>query len=234
MAIVVVALLVVRDKRLMKENPDPIMRTLFRPAKCLIAALLCALLGDRVGEDRQPPSGRCLPTGSASSQLACSFYPCMLTQYAKTRAFRLRLSNFTGHCADCLGDGIGGDWRGGKLWFPLPVADSVRSVGLPLPATRLLTFLTGGLEIVLVANSIINIAWHAVSTPDDVLSCTAGIATMAGFVRLWSPSVWRVITLAHPLQAPPEKVICDFLTTLFIAPPYEALAEDAAARRLLF
>lgn len=61
----------------------------------------------------------------------------------------------------------------GSLAFPLPCAYLVCGT-LLLPATCLLTFITGAIEIILVANSIINIA---VATPlSDLYDvfCAAG------------------------------------------------------------
>ena len=65
--IVVVAILVLRDKRLMK-TPDPLKRCVWFNY-CLIAAPACVPCLARWGRSVSTvtPSGRCLPTGLASS-----------------------------------------------------------------------------------------------------------------------------------------------------------------------
>ena len=88
--------------------------------------------------------------------------PCMLTIGMPVREFRLRLEQLLPVIALIVSVVasvvIGG---AGSLSFPLPALIWC-AVRYPLPVTCLLTFVTGAIEIILVANSVINIA---VATP---------------------------------------------------------------------
>jgi hypothetical protein len=66
----------------------------------------------------------------------------------------------------------------GSLSFPLPALIWC-AVRYPLPVTCLLTFVTGAIEIILVANSVINIAVATPLTTPMMFSARLGIATMA-------------------------------------------------------
>ena len=116
--------------------------------------------------------------------------PCMLTVSMPTRAFKLRLEQLLPVIALIVSVMasvvIGG---AGSLAFPLPALIWC-AVRYSLPATCLLTFLTGGLEIVLVANSIINIAVGTPLSTPMMFSARLGLPPWRS-VRLWSPSVWQ-------------------------------------------
>ncbi|HEI8774501.1 GGDEF domain-containing protein [Enterobacter cloacae] len=231
--IVVVALLVVRDKRLMKKTPDPINALrLFN--YCLFAALLCALLGatGSVGIDSHTFWPLFADWFSEQFSTGVLILPCMLTVSMPTRAFRLRLEQLLPVIALIVSVMasvvIGG---AGSLAFPLPALIWC-AVRYSLPATCLLTFLTGGLEIVLVANSIINIAVGTPLSTPMMFSARLGIATMAICPVMVSVSMAAINSLIRQVSL---RADYDFLTHVYSRSGlYEALKREEAQRQTLF
>ena len=90
--IVVVAVLIQRDRRLMKKTPDP-LNALRLFNYCLIAALLCALLGavGSVGIDSHTFWPLFADWFSEQFSTGVLVVPCMLTIGMPVREFRLRL-----------------------------------------------------------------------------------------------------------------------------------------------
>ncbi|VFS25791.1 diguanylate cyclase [Enterobacter cancerogenus] len=165
--IITVAVLVLRDKRLMKKTPDP-LNALRLFNYCLIAALLCALLGavGSVGIDSHTFWPLFADWFSEQFSTGVLIVPCMLTVTMPARLPRLTLEALLPVLALMVSVAasvvIGG---AGSLAFPLPALIWC-AVRYSLPATCLLTFITGAVEVVLVANSVINIAVAApLSTP---------------------------------------------------------------------
>ena len=178
--IVVVAVLVQRDRRLMKKTPDP-LNALRLFNYCLIAALLCALLGafGSVGIDSHTFWPLFADWFSEQFSTGVLVVPCILTLGLPVRELRVNLEKLLPIVALVVSVAasvvIGG---AGSLAFPLPALIWC-AVRYSLPATCLLTFITGAIEIILVANSIINIAVATPLSTPMMFSARLGIATMA-------------------------------------------------------
>ena len=194
---------------------------------------MCAARRDRVGGDRQPYllAAVCRLVQRAVLNRRAHFTLHAHGQYADAGIQAASGATFTGHCADCLGDGIGGDWRGGK---PCLSAAALIwcAVRYTLPATCLLTFLTGGLEIVLVANSIINIAVGTPLSTPMMFSARLGIATMAICPVMVSVSMAAINSLIRQVSL---RADYDFLTHVYSRSGlYEALKREEAQRQTRF
>ena len=101
-----------------------------------------------------------------------------------------------------------------------------------MPATCLLTFLTGGLEIVLVANSIINIAVGTPLSTPMMFSARLGIATMAICPVMVSVSMAAINSLIRQVSL---RADYDFLTHVYSRSGlYEALKREEAQRQTRF
>lgn len=220
-----VALLVLRDKRMTRATPDPINALrLFN--YCLFAAVLCALLGaaGSVGIDSQTFWPLFADWFSEQFSTGVLIVPCMLTVKVPTRWVRFRpeqllpiLALVVSVMASVV---IGG---AGSLVFPLPALIWC-SVRYSLPATCLLTFVTGAVEIVLVANSIINIAVAAPLSTPMMFSARLGIATMAICPVMVSASVAAINSLIQQVSL---RADYDFLTHVYSRSGlYEALKKE--------
>jgi predicted signal transduction protein with EAL and GGDEF domain len=108
----------------------------------------------------------------------------------------------------------------GSLAFPLPALIWC-AVRYSLPATCLLTFITGATEIILVANSIINIAVATPFTTPMMFSARLGIATMAICPVMVSVSMAAINSLIRQVSL---RADYDFLTHVYSRSGlYEAL-----------
>ncbi|WP_368543238.1 GGDEF domain-containing protein [Enterobacter soli] len=225
--IVTVALLVIRDKQLMKGRPDPINALrLFN--YCLVAALLCALLGafGSVGIDSNTFWPLFADWFSEQFSTGVLIVPCMLT-VKMPGAWSLPkphlekwlpvLALIVSVVASVV---IGG---AGSLAFPLPALIWC-AVRYSLPATCLLTFMTGAVEVILVANSIINIAVAAPLSTPMMFSARLGIATMAICPVMVSVSVAAINALIKQVSL---RADYDFLTHVYSRSGlYEALKQE--------
>ncbi|UNC50230.1 GGDEF domain-containing protein [Enterobacter huaxiensis] len=228
-----VALLVLRDKRMRRATPDPINALrLFN--YCLFAAVLCALLGaaGSVGIDSQTFWPLFADWFSEQFSTGVLIVPCMLTVKVPTRWVRFRpeqllpiLALVVSVMASVV---IGG---AGSLVFPLPALIWC-AVRYSLPATCLLTFVTGAVEIVLVANSIINIAVAAPLSTPLMFSARLGIATMAICPVMVSASVAAINSLIQQVSL---RADYDFLTHVYSRSGlYEALKKEETHQRSRF
>ena len=119
----------------------------------------------------------------------------------------------------------------GSLAFPLPALIWC-AVRYSLPATCLLTFVTGAVEIVLVANSIINIAVAAPLSTPMMFSARLGIATMAICPVMVSVSVAAINSLIKQVSL---RADFDFLTHVYSRSGlYEALKQEEGHRHSRF
>lgn len=229
--IVIVALLVMRDKRLLKGRPDPINALrLFN--YCLIAAVFCALLGafGSVGIDSKAFWPLFADWFSEQFSTGVLIVPCMLTVKMPQRLIPSLpapekclpvLALIISVVASVV---IGG---AGSLAFPLPALIWC-AVRYSLPATCLLTFLTGAVEVILVANSIINIAVATPLSTPLMFSARLGIATMAICPVMVSVSVAAINSLIKQVSL---RADFDFLTHVYSRSGlYEALKREEAHR----
>ena len=231
--IVVVAVLIQRDRRLMKKTPDP-LNALRLFNYCLIAALLCALLGavGSVGIDSHTFWPLFADWFSEQFSTGVLVVPCMLTIGMPVREFRLRLEQLLPVIALIVSVVasvvIGG---AGSLSFPLPALIWC-AVRYPLPVTCLLTFVTGAIEIILVANSVINIAVATPLTTPMMFSARLGIATMAICPVLVSVSMAAINSLIRQVSL---RADYDFLTQVYSRSGlYEALKHEETHRHSRF
>ncbi len=229
--IVIVALLVLRDKRLLKGRPDPINALrLFN--YCLIAAVFCALLGafGSVGIDSKTFWPLFADWFSEQFSTGVLIVPCMLTVKMPQRFIPSWpapekclpvLALIVSVVASVV---IGG---AGSLAFPLPALIWC-AVRYSLPATCLLTFLTGAVEVILVANSIINIAVATPLSTPLMFSARLGIATMAICPVMVSVSVAAINSLIKQVSL---RADFDFLTHVYSRSGlYEALKREETHR----
>lgn len=231
--IVVVAVLIQRDKRLMKKTPDP-LNALRLFNYCLVAALLCALLGavGSVGIDSHTFWPLFADWFSEQFSTGVLVVPCMLTVGMPVRAFRFRLEQILPVIALTISVAasvvIGG---AGSLAFPLPALIWC-AVRYPLPVTCLLTFITGATEIILVANSVINIAVATPFITPMMFSARLGIATMAICPVMVSVSMAAINSLIRQVSL---RADYDFLTHVYSRSGlYEALKNEETHRHSRF
>ena len=179
MFIVTVALLVVRDKRLGKNKYEPVSALrLFN--YCLIAALLCAIVGaiGSVSIDSLDFWPLLADWFSEQFSTGVLIVPCMLTLAIpgvlprfKAEQMMPAIALIVSVIASVV---IGG---AGSLAFPLPALIWC-AVRYTPQVTCLLTFVTGAVEIVLVANSVIDISVGSPFYITVMFSARLGIATM--------------------------------------------------------
>lgn len=231
--IVVVAVLIQRDKRLMKKTPD-LLNALRLFNYCLVAALLCALLGavGSVGIDSHTFWPLFADWFSEQFSTGVLVVPCMLTVGMPVREFRFRLEQILPVIALMISVAasvvIGG---AGSLAFPLPALIWC-AVRYPLPVTCLLTFITGATEIILVANSVINIAVATPFITPMMFSARLGIATMAICPVMVSVSMAAINSLIRQVSL---RADYDFLTHVYSRSGlYEALKHEETHRHSRF
>lgn len=231
--IATVALLVLRDKRLIRATQEPINALrLFN--YCLVAALLCALLGATGSDGIDSLTFWPLFADWFSEQFSTGvlIVPCILTVKIPERFIRFRpeqllpvLALIVSVAASVI---IGG---AGSLAFPLPALIWC-AVRYSLPATCLLTFVTGAAEIILVANSVIDIAVDAPLSTPMMFSARLGIATMAICPVMVSVSVAAINSLIRQVSL---RADYDFLTHVYSRSGlYEALKHEGAHRHSRF
>ncbi len=194
MFIVTVARLVLRDKRLGKNKYEPVSALrLFN--YCLIAALLCAIVGavGSVSIDSLDFWPLLADWFSEQFSTGVLIVPCMLTlaiPRALPRFKAEQMMPFIALIVSVIASVVIGG--AGSLAFPLPALIWC-AVRYTPQVTCLLTFLTGAVEIVLVANSVIDIAVGSPFSIPQMFSARLGIATMQ-FAQSWFPLAWRQLT----------------------------------------
>ena len=231
--IVTLALLVIRDKRLNKGTPDP-LNALRLFSYCIVAAMLCAIVGavGAVGIASQSFWPSLADWFSEQFSTGVLIVPCLLTIRWPDLTRRIRLENLMPIAALIISViasvMIGG---AGSLAFPLPALIWC-AVRYSLPATCLLTFITGATEITLVANSIIDIAISSPLTTPMMFSARLGIATMAICPVMVSVSVAAINSLIHKVSL---RADYDFLTRVYSRSGlYEALKHEESHRHPRF
>lgn len=231
--IVTLALLVIRDKRLNKSTPDP-LNALRLFSYCIVAAMLCAIVGavGAVGIASQTFWPSLADWFSEQFSTGVLIVPCLLTIRWPDLTRRIRLENLMPIAALIISVFasvmIGG---AGSLAFPLPALIWC-AVRYSLPATCLLTFITGATEITLVANSIIDIAVSSPLTTPMMFSARLGIATMAICPVMVSVSVAAINSLIHKVSL---RADYDFLTRVYSRSGlYEALKHEESHRHPRF
>ncbi|HIB7619707.1 TPA: sensor domain-containing diguanylate cyclase [Escherichia coli] len=222
MFIVTVALLVVRDKRLGKNKYEPVSALrLFN--YCLIAALLCAIVGaiGSVSIDSLDFWPLLADWFSEQFSTGVLIVPCMLTLAIpgvlprfKAEQMMPAIALIVSVIASVV---IGG---AGSLAFPLPALIWC-AVRYTPQVTCLLTFVTGAVEIVLVANSVIDISVGSPFSIPEMFSARLGIATMAICPIMVSFSVAAINSLMKQVAL---RADFDFLTQVYSRSGlYEAL-----------
>ena len=231
--IVIVAMLVTRDRKQGRKTPDPINALrLFN--YCLIAALLCALVGalGSVGIDSQTFWPLYADWFSEQFSTGVLILPCLLTVKIPVIKHPLRVEHLLPALAlivSVIASAVIGG--AGSLAFPLPALIWC-AVRYSLPATCLLTFVTGGLEIILVANSIIDIAVATPLSTPMMFSARLGIATMAICPVMVSVSMAAINSLMQQVSL---RADYDFLTRVYSRSGlYEALKHEESHRHPRF
>lgn len=220
--IITVARLVARDKQLGKNKYEPVSALrLFN--YCLIAALLCALVGAIGSDSIDSLSFGPLLADWFSEQFSTGvlIVPCMLTLALPRVVPRFKAEQLMPIVALIISViasvVIGG---AGSLAFPLPALIWC-AVRYTPQVTCLLTFVTGAVEIVLVANSVINIAVASPFSIPQMFSARLGIATMAICPIMVSFSVAAINLLMKQVA---QRADFDFLTQVYSRSGlYEAL-----------
>lgn len=211
--IVLVARLLIRDQVRSRGTPRAINAlNLFN--YCLIGALLSALFGAVASIDIDDRNFLPLFADWFSEQFATGvlILPCMLTM--KRPLFKEKISAdkiypLLGVAVSLFASVMVGG--AGSLAFPLPALIWC-AVRFTLPASCLVTFLTGVIEIVLVANSIIEINSHATVVTSQMFSARLGIATIAICPLIVSISVAAINKLMAQVS---RRADYDYLTGVY-------------------
>lgn len=220
--IVIIAQWVMRDKRQAGSDPGPInaLRLFYY---CLIAAVFCALLGalGSVGIDRQSFMPLLADWFSEQFSTGVLILPCVMTL--------TRPHEITGFCwkqglpalslllSVLVSIAVGG---AGSLAFPLPALIWC-AIRYPLPVTCLLTLVTGASEIILVANSVIDLAVSGPLHTAQLFSTRLGIATLAISPVIVASNVAAINNLVRQVAL---RADFDFLTRVYSRSGlYEAL-----------
>jgi diguanylate cyclase (GGDEF)-like protein len=216
------ATLVLREKRRIRKTPQPI-NALNLFSYCLISAMLCALLGAVASVGIGGLGFWTLFCDWFSEQFSTGvlILPCMLTFSWPREMPTFKGKNFLPVLAlmasVAVSVFIGG---AGSLAFPLPALIWC-AVQYPLPVTCLVTLVTGGLEIILMANGIINIFVASPAEMPRMFSARLGIATMAICPVIVSVSVATINRLIRQVSL---RADFDFLTQVYSRSGlYEAL-----------
>lgn len=220
--IVMVAQLVMRDKRQAGSEPGPInaLRLFYY---CLISAVFCALLGalGSVGIDRQSFMPLLADWFSEQFSTGVLILPCVMTLTLPHELTRIHWKQLLPALSLVLSIlaamAIGG---AGSLAFPLPALIWC-AIRYPLPVTCALTMITGASEIILVANSWINLAVTGPLQTSQLFSTRLGIATLAISPVIVSTSVAAINNLIRQVSL---RADFDFLTRVYSRSGlYEAL-----------
>ncbi|MGK9175320.1 diguanylate cyclase [Yokenella regensburgei] len=225
--ILTMATLVLREKRLMPRTPQPV-NALNLFSYCLVSAMLCALFGAVASVGIGGLGFFSLYCDWFSEQFSTGvlILPCMLTFSWPQRAPVFRSKNLLPVLAlvasVAVSVCIGG---AGSLAFPLPALIWC-AVKYPLPVTCLMTLITGGVEIILMANGIINIFVASPLEMPRMFSARLGIATMAICPVIVSVSVATINRLIRQVSL---RADFDFLTQVYSRSGlYEALNNDSS------
>lgn len=220
--IIMVAQLVLRDKRHAGQDPEPInaLRLFYY---CLISAIFCSLLGalGSVGIDRQTFMPLLADWFSEQFSTGVLILPCVMTLTLPHEITRIHwkqlLPVVTLVLSVVAAILIGG---AGSLAFPLPALIWC-AISYPLPVTCALTLITGAAEIILVANSVINLAVSGPLQTAQLFSTRLGIATLAISPVIVSTSV---AAINHLMRQVSLRADFDFLTRVYSRSGlYEAL-----------
>ena len=219
------ASLVQWEKRRFRNTPQPI-NALNLFSYCLISALLCALVGAVASVGIGGLDFFSLFGDWFSEQFSTGvlILPCMLTFSWPRSIPVLKVKNLLPLLA-LMVSVLASVWIGGagSLAFPLPALIWC-AVQYPLPVTCLLTLVTGGLEIILMANGIINIFVASPLQMPRMFSARLGIATMAICPVIVSVSVATINRLIRQVSL---RADFDFLTQVYSRSGlYEALNHD--------
>ncbi|WP_238340084.1 GGDEF domain-containing protein [Citrobacter sp. NCU1] len=211
--IITFAQLILRDKRRGINTYEPINALrLFN--YCLFAALLCALFGatGSIGIERQSFWPLFADWFSEQFSTGVLIVPCMLTLSLPGTLTRFKAEQLMPVGALIVSVAasviIGG---AGSLAFPLPALIWC-AVRYPTPITCLLTFMTGAVEIILVANSIINISVASPFSAPHMFSARLGIATMAICPVMVAVSVSAINSLIKQVSL---RADFDYLTRVY-------------------
>jgi len=223
--ILTVALLIVRDKKRPERRTLPI-NALRIFNYCLLGALGCALVGAfaSVGIDELTFWPLYADWFSEQFSTGVLILPCVLTLTWPRWVMPFRVEHLLPIAALVTSlvasVAIGG---AGSLLFPLPALIWC-AVRYSLLTTALLTFLTGALEIILVANGTINIFVASPLQMPRMFSARLGIATMAICPIIVCVSVNAINTLMKQVSL---RADFDFLTRVYSRSGlYEALGRE--------
>lgn len=227
MFIVTLAVLIARERRQMKIAPQPI-NALKLFGYCFVAALLCAIVGSAGSVGLNGHGFWPLFADWFGEQFSTGvlIVPCMLTMSRPREPLKLKaqqLMPLVAVIVSVLASVIIGG--AGSLAFVLPALIWC-AVRYPLPVTCLVTLLTGGVEIILVANQVIEITVGSPLMVSHMFSARLGIATMAICPVIVSVSVEAINRLMRQVSL---RADFDFLTRVWSRSGlYEALNHDDA------
>ncbi|MGP3591967.1 diguanylate cyclase [Vagococcus sp. WN89Y] len=220
--IITMALLIARERRQMTKAPQP-MNALKLFGYCFVAALLCAFFGaiGSVGLNDHGFWPLFADWFGEQFSTGVLIVPCILTMSRPRSPLKLhaqQLMPLVAVAVSVLASVfIGG---AGSLAFALPALIWC-AVRYPLPVTCLVTLLTGGVEIILVANQIIEITVGSPLAVSHMFSARLGIATMAICPVIVSVSVEAINRLMRQVSL---RADFDFLTRVYSRSGlYEAL-----------
>ncbi|MDU7201079.1 diguanylate cyclase [Phytobacter diazotrophicus] len=225
--IITMAQLVQREQRLMRHAPQPI-NALNLFGYCLVSAMLCSLfgafgsMGVVINQDFLMLFGDWFSEQFSTGVL---ILPCILTAVWPDTRLALNSKTLLPVLA-LIVSVLASVWVGGagSLAFPLPALIWC-AVTFSLPLTCLLTLITGGLEIILVANGLINIFVASPLQMSRMFSARLGIATMAICPVIVSVSVETINRLMRHVSL---RADYDFLTRVYSRSGlYEALNHDS-------
>nr|WP_318381687.1 diguanylate cyclase [uncultured Enterobacter sp.] len=218
------ALLVQRDKR-EPQQATALANALRLFNYCLLSAVLCAFFGTfgSFGIDSQAFWPLFADWFSEQFSTGVLILPCILaiSWPGITRPFRLKHLLPLAALTVCIASSvlIGG---AGSLAFPLPALIWC-AVRYSFLTTAVLTLVTGATEIILVANSVINISMLSHLQTPQMFSARLGIATMAICPVMVSVSVNAINALIKQVSL---RADYDFLTQVYSRSGlYEALRQ---------
>ncbi|NUL35164.1 GGDEF domain-containing protein [Kosakonia sacchari] len=224
--IITMAQLIGLERNQMTKAPEPV-NALKLFGYCLLAALLCAFFGalGSVGINGQGFGLLLADWFGEQFSTGVLILPCMLTMRWPRKPLNVEMRDFMPVLAVGVSIvasvAIGG---AGSLAFPLPALIWC-AVRYSLPLTCLVTLLTGGLEIILVASGHINIFVSSPLQIPHMFSARLGIATMAICPVIVSVSVEAINRLMRQVSL---RADFDFLTRVYSRSGlYEALNRDA-------
>jgi len=223
--IITMALLITRERRQMLKAPQP-MNELKLFGYCCVAALLCAFFGaiGSVGLNSHGFWPLFADWFGEQFSTGVLIVPCILSMSRPREALSLQaqqLMPLVAVAVSVLASVVIGG--AGSLAFALPALIWC-AVRYPLPVTCLVTLLTGGVEIILVANQIIQITVGSPLAVSHMFSARLGIATMAICPVIVSVSVEAINRLMRQVSL---RADFDFLTRVYSRSGlYEALTRD--------